>query len=160
MQKLIETTGRPRRQKLSYIPESVVEFFEAASKSVSLNHGHPDSQAQYSGIYRYPVTLEDLGEDNADLVRDLKTAGFQFGADGTLKRGDCLLYWTDIETRNQLREDAEIAWHEQSVRPNEESAERINDNLRRKTRGQASITQDPRSSRSISDHVKRGGRGR
>jgi hypothetical protein len=103
-----------------------VEFFAAQSKVVTLNNGSQDSTAQLAGLYRFPVTTTDFGEDADELLDDLKKAGYQVGPDGTIRRGDCLLFSVDEEAQGRLRADAEVVWHQQIVRPNEETAEGLN----------------------------------
>lgn len=146
---------RGLRRKLSYVPQTVLDHFASQGKVATLNSSHPDAVAIYSGLYRYPVSKSDLNEP---LVADLKQAGFVVGQDGTLKRGDCLLYWIDETRREDLRDEAEIIWHEQGLRPSEEAVERLNDLFQRSTGGAAGVIADRRSSRSISQHVDHGPR--
>lgn len=146
---------RGLRRKLSYVPQTVIDHFASQGKVVTLNSSLPDAVALYSGYYRYPVSASDLNEP---LVADLKQAGFVVGQDGTLKRGDCLLYWIDEARREDLRDEAEIVWYEQGLRPSEESVERLNELFQRSTGGAAGVVADPRSSRTIDQHVHHRGR--
>lgn len=110
MQKQLVVTDRPSR-KLSYIPVEVVEHFAADGKTVMLNSSNPQAVSMYAGVYRFPVTLEDLDEE---LVGILKRQGFQQGADNTFHRGDCILLWSNHADIERFREEAEILWHQQS----------------------------------------------
>ena len=147
--------SRALNRKLSYIPESVVDYFEANGKVLTLNLGHRDAIAQYSGQYRYPVTTKDLNES---LVEDLLRAGFLVNnTDQTLDRGDCKLYAADQEIHAAIRNEAEILWHQQHIGDHENQVAAMSEEVGRRTRGQARVGLDPRTG-SVDSHVHHGGR--
>jgi hypothetical protein len=151
MPQTVMATRRPGVRKLSHIPEMVVEHFAAQSKSVTLNAGSPDATAVYGALGRFPVEVGDLNED---LVAELKRERFQFAPDGTIRRGDCLLYVVDNEIRDALRDDAEIAWRDQEVKQGDGAAMHLDASLRRATGGAAGVEQV--SGGRLRDHIQRG----
>lgn len=152
MESQFEVTHRPRK-KLSHIPEEVVEHFATGNKAVMLNHGAPDSVAMYGGLNRMAVTVEDLNED---LVEVLKKASFGFSPDGTIKRGDCVLLWCNQEDIEMFRQEADIAWHNQS--DPDRAAEELDQFARSRMRGQVKVNTDPRSGTVVDRQVFRGRR--
>lgn len=142
------------QRKLSHVPESVKEHFAAQSKICTLNLGHPDAVAQYSGVYRFPVEASDLNES---LVADLKSAGFRIDpTDQTIDRGDCKLYAVDKQMQDDLDTEAELAWHQQRVGANEGIADTITDNLPPEVRENVRVSQ--KDGAHVTDHVIHGGR--
>lgn len=150
-QQTVMATRQPLQRKFSHIPESVVEHFAARSKAVTLNAGSPDAMAVYGAIYRTPVEVSDLNED---LVAELKQARFQFAQDGTIRRGDCVLYVVDKEMRDALRDDAEVAWRDQEAKEGDEAALHLDASLRRATAGAAGVQQI--AGGRVRGHISRG----
>lgn len=150
-QRTVMATGQMLSRKLSHIPESVVEHFAALGKAVTLNAGSADAMAVYSALYRFPVEVGDLDED---LVAELKQVRFQFLPDGTIRRGDCVLYVVDNEVRDSFRADAEIAWRDQETKQGDGAATHLDASLRHATAGAAGVEQI--SGGRLRDHIQRG----
>lgn len=151
MPQTVMATRRPGVRKFSHIPEAVVEHFAAQSKAVTLNAGSPDAMAVYGALYRFPVEKGDLNED---LVEELRRERFQFAQDGTIRRGDCVLYIVDNEMRDMLRDDAEVAWRDQEAKQGDGAATHLDASLRRATGGAAGVEQI--SGGRVRDHIQRG----
>lgn len=89
----IEVLSSPVRRDLAYIPDSVVRFFAATGKRVSLASADPThSISLESARGRFPVVVKDFGDQQEEFTELLtRECGFRM-KDGMFSKGDCVLF--------------------------------------------------------------------
>lgn len=150
---MFRTTHAPPKRKFSYVPQSIADYFAAQGKALTLNRGGAEGVADMAAFYRFPVTVTDLGEGAEEMLAELKQAGYEIGQDSTIRRADCLLFYVDEQQRQELRDEAQLLWHQQKANDYEQMPERLNEEVRRIGGG---ARFEHRGARRIGDFVSHG----
>jgi hypothetical protein len=96
-ERVLEVTRLAPAPDLSYIPEVVVEAFAAAGYRVFLASNLEQNVALMSTRERHPLLVESIPSEELQKIFRQGLYGFRVQPDGSIRKGDCLIYVQPIE---------------------------------------------------------------
>lgn len=129
----IEVTESPEEPDITTIPEPMHQHFMALGQVLSWGSRDEMAITKASLRGRFPINLNsDIPEEvkRKSLTDALRKFGARLNPDGTIGRGDCLLFAQPVTAREKHAERERADWM-RHYDPNEEAyAAKLNDQIR------------------------------